>query len=48
MHTTCFFFPIESAQHEMLFLWIGLQKNRVFCLEVAIGLLAVKRLRIKC
>jgi len=25
-----FFFPIESAQHVMLFLWIGSQNDRVF------------------
>jgi len=43
MHTV-FLFPIESAQYVMLFLWIGPQNDRVFCLEVAIGLLAVTRL----
>jgi len=42
-YTLCFFFPIESAQHVMLFLWIGSQ-NDSFCLEVAIGLLVVTRL----
>jgi len=39
-----FVFPIESAQHVMLFLWTGSQQDRVFCLEVAIGLPAVTRL----
>jgi len=42
------FFPIERAQHAMSFLWIGSQNDRVFCLEAAVGLLAVTRLRIKC
>jgi len=39
----CFGFPIESAQHVMLFLWIGSQNGIYFRLEVAIGLLAVTR-----
>jgi len=30
-------FLIESAQHVMLILWIGLQIYRMFCLEMAIG-----------
>jgi len=31
IHTEYFFvFPIESAQHVMLFLWIGSQHDRVF------------------
>jgi len=29
MHTVSFF-PIESAQHVMLFLWIGSQNDKVF------------------
>jgi len=29
---TIFFFPIESAQDVMLFLWIGPQNDRVFLL----------------
>jgi len=29
-YTPCFFFPIESAQHVMLFLKIGSQNDRVF------------------
>jgi len=37
-------FLIESAQHVMLFLWIGSKNDRYFCLEVAIGPLAVTRL----
>jgi len=38
------FFPIESAQHVMLFLRIGSQNDSFFCLEVAIGLLVVTQL----
>ena len=37
-------FPIDSAQHAMLFFWIGSQNDSFFWLEVAIGLLAVTRL----
>jgi len=40
-YTLFFFLPIENAQHVMLFLWIGSQNDSFFCLEVAIGLLAV-------
>jgi len=29
-YTLFFFFPIESAQHAILFLWIGSQNDRVF------------------
>jgi len=29
-YTLIFVFPIESAQHVILFLWIGLQNDRVF------------------
>jgi len=43
-YTLCFFFLIESAQHVMLFLWIGSQNDSFFCLEVAMGLLVVTRL----
>jgi len=37
-------FPVESAQHIMLFLRIGSKNDKVIYMEVAIGPLAVKRL----
>ena len=43
-YTIFLFFPIESAQHVMLFLWSWSQNDKVFLLEVAIGLLAVTQL----
>jgi len=46
-YTLCFFFPIESAQHVMLFSWIGSQKGRVFLFGSVYGSAGSDTVRIK-